>query len=187
MILCIDATKIPRSKTVQKPKLEGLLLNHTKFYDSAEESMKDLYVPLDFAIAIRTDADKILQITDDKGTYYFPRLSNIQRYIHKGYDLVMFLSSLMILENVDYSLKYEELMVKYSAFIPVGIYNPFPEVINPVILSNIIIAEDGLEEFCQILKDGRKFVTFNEASDIVDDSVRPLFDATMCKKEEEDE
>ena len=187
MILCIDSTKLTRSNTVQKPKLEGLLLNHTKFYDSAEEAKKDLYVPLDFAIAIRTDADKILQITDDNGTYFFPRLVDIPRYIHKGYDLVMFLASLMILENVNYSLEYETTMVKYSAFIPVGIYNPFPELINPVILSNIIISESGLEDFRHILKDGRKFVTFSEASNLVDSSVKPLFDAIMCKKEDSNE
>lgn len=185
MILCIDSTKLLRSKTVQKPKLEGLLLNHTKFYDSAEEAKKDLYVPLDFAIAIRSDEDKILQITDEHGTYYFPRYTDVQRFVHKGYDLVMFLASLMMLENVVYSTEYEVAMVKYSAFLPIGLYNPFPEVINPTVFSNVIIHEEGIEEFSKYLKEGRKFVTFSKASYLVDSSVRPLLDATMCKKEEQ--
>ena len=55
MILCIDTTALKTSPDVQKDvDLEDLLNNHTKYYDSEVEALKDHYVPLDFCVSVRS-------------------------------------------------------------------------------------------------------------------------------------
>ena len=164
MIMCIDSTKLKRNYNVQKDvKLEDLLLNHTKFYTSSEEAYKDLYVPLDFAVTVRSMySNKVLQIKSEEGYLYYTNLADIPRFVHRGYDLVMYLASIAMLKNINYRIEYDELMFKHSQFNCIGLFNPLPEVINPKIYSHIILSDECLEEFSTYLKEGREMIDISD-------------------------
>lgn len=166
MILCIDTKSMQCSCEVQKNiKLEELLTKHTKFYDTEEEAVKDNYVPLDFAVSVRTIyTNKVMQIDTGAKFLYYTNLSHIEKYVHKGVDLIMYLASIGLMHNVDYRLGFDELMTKNSTFQCIGLYNPEPDVFNPIVYSHIIISDDCEKEFTSYLKEGRSLVPFSSMS-----------------------
>ena len=109
MILCVDTKALKTSAEVQtNVKLEDIINNHTKYYDSVEEALKDNYVPLDFSVSIRTlysnlvvEIDAKTEDGNDKKMYY-TNMSQVQQFIHKGYDLIMYLTSIGVMMNVNY-------------------------------------------------------------------------------------
>lgn len=164
-MLCID-TRVLKSdqQNVQKDvDLEDLLLNHTRHYDSVEEALKDKYVPLDFSVSVRSMKTNLVVESDkvDKKLYYV-NMTNIDQFVHKGYDLVMFLCSLGMLQCVDYRLGFDDLMMKHSQFMPVGIYVADPMVINPIIYSHVIMSDEGVEYLAEYLKSDRKLVSISD-------------------------
>ena len=168
MILCVDIKALPKSPEVQKDvNLEALLNNDTKYYDSVEEALKDKYVPLDFSVSVRSIYSNLVLETDmgEKKTYY-TNLTQVQPFIHKGYDLIMYLTSIGLMHNVDYKLGFDELMTKHSQFVPIGIYNPDPLLLNPIIYSHIIISDEGIKELPNYLKEDRKLVHISEINEL---------------------
>lgn len=164
MILCVDIKALKTSEKVQKDiDLEDLLLNHTKYYDSTEEAFKDEFVPLDFCVTTRSVyTNLVMQIEEDGKPKYYKNLSEIQPFIHKGIDLVMYLTSIGLMHCIDYKLGFDELMTKHSQFQPVGIYNPEPNIINPIIYSHIILSDEGAEDMKDYLKSNVEFVLIND-------------------------
>lgn len=164
MILCIDTTALKLSNQVQKDiDLEDLLLNHTKYYDSTEEAFKDHFAPLDFCVTTRSMySNLVMQIEEEGKPKYYKNLSNIQPFIHKGYDLVMYLSSIGLMHSIDYKLGFDELMANHSQFNVIGLYNPEPLIVNPIIYSHIILSDEGVKEMPKYLKSGVEFVLIND-------------------------
>lgn len=167
MILCIDYKALKVSADVQKDvDLEDLLLNHTKYYADTEEALKDNFVPLDFSVSVRSMYTNLVVETPKEGEKrYYTNLTNIKPFHHKGYDLIMFLSSIGLMHIVEYKLGFDELMTEHSHFSPIGLYNPNPEVINPIIYSHIIISDKGAEELNEFLKEGINLVPISEIVD----------------------
>ena len=189
MILCVDTKALKTSAEVQtNVKLEDIINNHTKYYDSVEEALKDNYVPLDFSVSIRTlysnlvvEIDAKTEDGNDKKMYY-TNMSQVQQFIHKGYDLIMYLTSIGVMMNVNYSLGFDEVMLEHSQFVPIGLYNPDPTVINPIIYSHILISDVGAKEFDKYLNKCRRFLPISDMKK--EGNLYALLDTLIITKEE---
>lgn len=188
MILCVDTKSLDTAPHVQKDiDLGDILLNHTKYYDSVEEAEKALYVPLDFSTSVRTVyTNKVLQIKEGEKHFYYVNHTNVGQFIHKGYDLVMYLSAIGLMSYVEYSYAFDDTMLKYSTQQPIGLYNPDPGFINPIVYSHIIVADEAEKQFKTFLKSGVEFVTFDVMKQRSKDSLTALLDTLKYveKKEE---
>ena len=190
MILCVDTKALKTSAEVQtNVKLEDIINNHTKYYDSVEEALKDNYVPLDFSVSIRTlysnlvvEIDAKTEDGNDKKMYY-TNMSQVQQFIHKGYDLIMYLTSIGVMMNVNYSLGFDEVMLEHSQFVPIGLYNPDPTIISPIIYSHILISDVGAKEFDKYLKKGRRFLPISDMKK--EGNLYALLDTLIITKEED--
>lgn len=163
MILCVDTRYIKTSPHVQKDvKLEDILLNHTKYYDTVEEAEKDFYVPLSFSTSVRTVfTNQVLQITEGAKHLYYVNHTNVGLFAHKGYDLIMYLSAIGLMSYVDYSYAFDDVMTRYSVHEPIGLYNPDPGFFNPIVYSQIIIADEAVDTFKTFLKPDVEFVSLD--------------------------
>lgn len=188
MILCIDTRVLHSSSHVQKDidDLGSILLNHTKYYSNGAEAEKDLYVPLDFSTSVRTIyTNKVLQLTGgDKHSYYI-NLTNVGEFVHKGYDLAMYLSAIGLMPYVNYSPEFDNVMMKYSTYKPIGLYNPDPGFFNPIVYSHVIIADEGENKFKTFLKPEAEFVPFSVMEYNRHGSLSALLDTLIYVKKEE--
>ena len=167
MILCIDMKALKQSPEVQRDvDLEDLLNNHTKYFDTGEEALKNNYSPLDFSVSVRSMYSNLV-LQEDRGVQrrYYTNLTSVQPFVHKGYDLIMYLTSIGLMHNIDYKLGFDELMTKHSQFVPIGLYNPDTMLLNPIIYSHVILSDEGAEELSKYLKEDRQLVPISEISE----------------------
>lgn len=186
MILCVDTRKLNTAPYVQKDvKLEDIVLNHTKYYDTAEEAEKDLYVPLDFSVSVRTVCTNLaLQIKEKDKYLYYINHTNVDRFIHKGYDLIMYLSAIGLLSYVDYSYAFDEMMLKYSTLQPIGLYNPDAGFINPIVYSHVIIADEAVDTLKTFLKPEVELVSLDTMRQRKEGNLTALIDTLIDVKGE---
>ena len=186
MILCVNTKSIPTSKDVQRDvNLEDIINNHTKYYESASEALKDGYAPLDFCVTVRSMyTNLVLQADKDSEKRYYTNLSNVQEFVHKGYDLIMYLTSIGLMHNVNYDLGFDEVMMKHSQFQPIGLYNPEIPFTNPIIYSHVIMSDEGVEELKKFLKEDRGFVHINAMNEFRKGNIVALLDTIIEVKEE---
>lgn len=184
MILCIDSSKLKTSLDVQKDvNLEEIINDHTKYYDSVEEALKDKFVPLDFCVSIRSlYSNLVLQIDKDDKKLYYTNITEIPQFVHKGYDLVMYLTSIGVMHNIDFKEGFDDFMMKHSQFMPIGLYNPEPLVINPIIYSHVLISDEGVNEFHKYLKQGRSLVKISDIN--LHGNLKALINTLIEVKEE---
>lgn len=187
MILCVDTRHLDTAPYVQKDiDLGDILLNHTKYYESVAEAEKDLYVPLDFSTSVRTVyTNKVLQIKEGDKYLYYVNHTNVGQFIHRGYDLVMYLSAIGLMSYVDYSYAFDDTMLKYSEQKPMGLYNPDPGFFNPIVYSHIIIADEAEKQFNTFLKPEVDLVTFDIMRQRQKDSLTALLDTLKEVKKED--
>lgn len=189
MILCVDTKALKTSPYVQRDvDLEVILNNHSKYFDTVEEALKDNYEPLDFCVSIRSMySNLVVQVNSDNGKRYYTNLTDVQPFVHKGYDLIMFLTSIGLMHNVDYSSGFDDLMMKHSQFCPIGLLNPPILVHNPIIYSHVILSDEGMEELKKYLKDDRELVSISEMNKNRHGNIHALLDTIIEVKEEENE
>lgn len=187
MILCVDTRHLDTAPYVQKDiDLGDILLNHTKYYESVAEAEKDLYVPLDFSTSVRTVyTNKVLQIKEGDKYLYYVNHTNVGQFIHRGYDLVMYLSAIGLMSYVDYSYAFDDTMLKYSEQKPMGLYNPDPGFFNPIVYSHVIIADEAEKQFKTFLKPEVGLVTFDIMRQRQKDSLTALLDTLKEVKKED--
>ncbi len=185
MILCIDTTVLKTSPDVQKDvNLEELINSHTKYYDSEEDAIKDKFVPLDFSVSVRSVySNLVLQIDSGDEKRYYINLTKIQPFVHKGYDLIMYLTSIGLMYNINYRMGFDDLMMKHSQFQPIGLYNPDPSIINPIIYTHIIMSDESIKLF-NYLKADRKFVDITTMRQFSKGNIIALLDTLIEVKEE---
>lgn len=186
MILCIDTRALKTSPDVQKDvNLEDLMLKHTKYYDTAEDALKDKYVPLDFSVSVRSlYSNLVLQIDAGEQKRYYTNLTNVQQFVHKGYDLIMYLTSIGLMHSVDYRLGFDELMMKHSQFMPIGLYNPDSAILNPIMYSHVIVSDEGAEQLPQYLKSDRGLVHISTMNECRAGNIPALLDTIIEVKED---
>lgn len=189
MILCVDTHALNTSHHVQKDvDLEDILLHHTKYYDSVEEAEKDFYVPLDFSVSVRTVyTNEVLQISGEKNPLYYVNHTNVGLFSHKGLDLIMYLSAIGLMSYVNYSYAFDDTMLKHSVHQPIGLYNPDPGFINPIVYSHIIIEDCALDTFKTFLKPGVEFVSLDTMRTRTDGNLISLLDTLITVKKGEHE
>lgn len=185
MILCVDIKSLKASPDVQRDvNLEDILNNHTKYYNSMDEALEDNYVPLDFSVSIRSMySNFVVEIDKSEEKRYYTNLTEIQPFVHKGYDLIMYLTSIGVMHNVDYKIGFDELMVKHSQFVPIGLYNPDTLLLNPIIYSHIIMSDEGIKELTKYLKSDRTIVPISEIQE--KGNIPALLKTLIIVKEEE--
>lgn len=186
MILCVDIKSMKRSPEVQRDiNLEDLLLNHTKYFDSMEEAFREEYAPLNFSVSVRSMySNLVLQIEKGSEFRYYTNLTNIQEFPHKGYDLVMYLTSIGLMHSIDYKLGFDELMMKHSQFMPIGLYNPNPLIVSPIIYSHVVMSDEGAEQLKEFFKSDRHFVDINKMRENSEGNIHAMLDTIIEVKEE---
>ena len=186
MILCVDVTALNESQEVQKDvNLEDILNNHTKYFDNEEEAYKQRYVPLNFSVSIRSMYSNHVVETDEGDIKkYYTNLLVEQPFVHKGYDLLMYLTSIGVMHNVNYSLGFDDIMMNHSQFQPIGLWNVGSRLVDPVILTHVILSDEGAEEFKKYLKNGKRLVPIKDIEP--KGNIKALLD-TLIKVEEEKE
>ena len=190
MILCVNTNAVKTSVSVQKDvDLEDIINNHTKYFDTEEQALESHYVPIDFCVTVRSIYSNLVLQTDIEGAKrYYTNLKHIQPFVHKGYDLIMYLTSIGLMHNVDYAVGFDDLMMKHSQFSPIGLYNPEPSILNPIIYSHIIISDEGAEDLVKYLKSDRKLVNINEMLSDRDGNIPALIETIIeVKEKQEDE
>ena len=169
MILCVDTTVLKESLEIQKDiGLGNILDNHTKYFNIITDAYKEHYTPLDFSVSIRSLYTNLVlereQIGEDgkELKLYYRNITNAPEVIHKGLDLIMYMTSLGVMTDVKYSTKFEEIMAKHSMFRCMGLYNPCVTLVNPCIYSHVILTDEGAEALKSCLREGRQFVHIEE-------------------------
>lgn len=149
---------------IQKNLDLGVIVSTAQHF--SEDSVPLDCVPVQFAISVRSCYDNtVLQTESAVGSqcfnlYHFIRMCK-EEFPHKGYDLIMYLSSLTFLTLVDYCQEVEQVMFQHSQFQPIGLYSPDPDCYNPVVYSHIILSDEGMKLLTPHLKPGVKCVTID--------------------------
>lgn len=146
-VLCVDTSVLRQvpDKVQRDIDLEDILNNHTKLF-TREEKIVEPYLPLDFAISVRSVYDNtVVQSDAGNKVLYYTNMTCIGDLPHKGLDLIMYLSSLGVLHLLDYTAECGEIMMKHSQHQPIGLYNPNPRYFHPIIYSHVILSDEGMK------------------------------------------
>lgn len=163
LVLCVKKSDMEMSVDLQKDNLVDVLTG-AKYFE--EKEIPEDYVPLDFAITIRsTYTNKVVLCThsDSNSERCFFNLTNIPYVIHKGFDLVMFISSIAVMKMCDQTKAplVANVMMK-SKFDIIGLLNLDPEVFNPIVYSHVILEDDTVEVFESLLAEGFRIVPISD-------------------------
>lgn len=191
MILCVDTKvlKVDRDEIQKDINIEDLLNNHTQYFNDAFEAKKAGYIPVVFSVSIRSMYDNtvVAFVGNDSANPIFANpIFNYEvtaEYVHKGYDLVMFMSSIGVMQLVNYEQGFDELMSKHSQFDCIGLYVFDDRAICPRIYSHIILSDEGMKEFNKYLKDSFKIVPIKD----VNAGFKALCDTLVIVKEKNNE
>lgn len=187
MILCVDTSVLAMKREVQKDvDLEDLLNNHTRYFETQEQALEEGYVPLDFSMTLRSMyTNKVLQRQTENGVRYYVNMSKVDRFIHKGIDLIMYLTSLGLLQCVDYKAGFDDLMFQHTQIQIIGLYNPDPAMINPIIYSHVLISDVGVKSLPQYLKEGVSLVDIKTMKENCEGNIPAMLDTIIEVKEEQ--
>lgn len=179
-MLCVNYDRLKTSSDVQRDvNLAEILVTHTKYYPNVESALKDHYVPLNVCMSLRTVyTNQIMQTQLHEGCVrYYVNVTDIQPCIHKGYDLVMFLSSVALMQCMkdEYTDNLGNIMLR-SEFMPIGLYNPDPLIVNPMVYSHIILADDMRNKLSELFKDTVQFVSISEVRNNHVGNIKALID-----------
>lgn len=189
MILCMDTTKVRDDMNLQKNiKLDKILLENSKYFNSVNEAQLEGYAPLNFMISVRsTYSNLVLESMNGSSKDYYINMTEVDTLPHKGYDLIMYLASIGLMQCVTYKKGFDDVMFK-SQFLPIGFYNPDPSLFNPTIYSHIILPDEIVEDFKSYLKNGYRLVPIKDMerkklSSILDS----IFEINIKEESEEEE
>lgn len=187
MILCIDKNNIPQAQEVQRSVRLDEILSHTKYFNNTEEALKSSYVPIDFMVSIRSAYTNLVlerDCEDINEKRYYINMTQVDTLPHKGYDLIMYLASVGIITSVNYTLEVDKIMMQ-SQFCPIGFYNPNPDIMNPIVYSQVILLDETAEQFQKYLKDGCRLVHIRDMQ--TEGNLSAILDTIICVKEEQNE
>jgi len=180
-VLCVERAALKCAKDVQKKvHLEDLLLNHTKYTEEGKD-----YVPLDVCVSVRSVyTNKVLRTPDNK---LYTNVTSIGEYIHKGYDLIMYLASVAFMSCINWKPELNDLMMK-SEFQCIGLFNPDPDVIRPIVVCHILLDDSIVGEIEKCLFPDYVFEDITEAKQkYAVENIKYLTDTlVIVNKQEED-
>lgn len=147
--------KVDPTKVQTDLNLEEILLKNTRYSDTLP-SAEDPLEPLLFSVSVRsTYSNEVLEFTENNKSVYYTTLEDVPPVIHKGYDLVMYLGSICLTRHVAFKSAEDQqdffrLMSKKSGFTVMGLY--VSNVLPPIVYSQIVLTDDGMQEIKKYLK-----------------------------------
>lgn len=189
MILCIDINSIaPKGEVQRDVDLADLIDNHTRYFENDKEALANKYVPLGFSMSLRTMyTNKVLKIPNLKtgrSRYYENRVVT-DKFIHKGEDLIMYITSLCLMQCVNYKKGFDELMLRHSQIQFIGLVNPDPLIIDPIIYSHVILSDEGGKELTTYLKEGFSLVDISDMKNNYAGNIPMMLDTLIEVKNKE--
>jgi hypothetical protein len=185
-MLCVDihALKINKEYVQRNVNIEDIINNHTKHFNDMEQAYKESYVPLDFCVCVRSIYDNtVMQIDGENKKLYYQNCTNVPLLPHKGYDLAMYMSSIGLMQNIDFEIEFNDLMMRHSQYNCIGLFNPAPLLINPIVVSHIIMSDEGMKELSKFLKKGVEIVPIQDMKK--EGNLIPILDTLIIVKKEE--
>lgn len=184
MIACLKKDLLKQNIRVQKNVKLDKVLNDLKYFDTREEAYKEDYVPVCFVTAVRTAYSNLVveHEVDHLGQRNYVSLNLSQVLPHKGYDLMMFMSSLAVAKMIDCTKPENQRLMFSSQFSPIGVYNPDPGICDPVIYSHIVINDDKVEDLRASLLPGNKLVSIQDMN--TKGNLKELLNELIIVKEE---
>lgn len=187
-VLCIKKDLLNKSPQLQKDTdtIKTVLDNLTYIEES---EISEEYVPLDIAITIRSSyTNKVVLCThsDSGKERCFFNLTKIPQLPQKGYDLVMFISSIAVMKMCDQTRAREvgDVMM-HSKYDFMGMLNLEPDLINPILYSHVILEDSTVEAFESLLVEGFRLIPIADLPE--HGSFKAMKDSLIICKEEEDE
>ena len=167
MPLFIDRSvlKVDNTNVQSSINLEDLLMNHTEYFENAFEKSVN-YDSLYFCVSVRSMySNRVLELNADEKKIYYFTASDFPRTIHRGYDLVMYLASVCLLQHVNLgsekdAIAFNDIMAKESTFQPIGIY--VSDLLAPIVYSQIILTDSGFDKMIPYLKENVKAVRIED-------------------------
>lgn len=164
-MLCVRKDLLKESPDMQKDVKLGELLSddNVRCYGDRDVALNEGYIPFHVAVIVRSAySNKVLEETRyNKDKCYYKTVTYDYPTIHRGYDLLMFLSSMVILMTTTYSPQVDEIMMK-SQFDVLGLYNPDMNLVDPIINTQVILKDDTVEKFEEYLKKDYKMVDIKD-------------------------
>ena len=151
MIACISKTLLKQKNVVQKDVDIESILNRLEYFNDVKEALEKGYVPVSFITSIRTAYSNLVVKHNDK---YYVSLNLAEVLPHKGYDLLMFMSSSAVAKVMDCTKRENQNIMFNSQFMPIGVYNPDVGICNPIIYCHIIVKDELAERLEKALLDG---------------------------------
>ena len=184
-MLCVDlsALKTDRENVQRDVDLVDIINNHTRPFATTEEAASANYAPLSMCISVRSMYDNTVVDTDmEFKTVYYTNMVNIADFPHRGEDLIMYVSSLGVLQLCVFSPALQEVMTRHSQFQTIGLFNPDPGLIDPMIYSHVILSDVGMKLLEPCLKKGHRVVPIADMKP--EGNLKPLLDTLIIVKEE---
>lgn len=187
-ILCIKKSLLKKSPYLQKE--DDTIKEVIESFTFIEESeIPEDYVPLDVAITIRsayTNRVVLCTHSDSNEERCFLNLTKIPQVPQKGYDLLMFISSIAVMKMCDQSRAREvgEVMM-HSKYDFMGILNLEPDLINPILYSHVILEDTTVEAFEPLLAEGFRLIPIADIPE--HGNFKAMKESLIICKEEENE
>ena len=190
-MLCIRKGLLKESPDMQKDVKIGELLSddNIRCYDDRGIALKEGYIPFHVSVIVRSAySNKVLEETkDNKDIRYYQTVTYDYPTIHRGYDLLMYLSSMVILIVTKYSPQVDEVMMK-SQFDVLGLYNPDMDLIDPIINTQVILKDDTVEKFEEYLKnDSYKMVDIKDMNLVGSSNILEIIRQIVIVESKEEE
>lgn len=187
--LYVDKSVLVTSEDVQRTvDIEGLLREYIKWYDEPKTAKKDGYVPLRFATTIRTvRTNKVVGTTikdflwKKKFQRFYSIIHNVGPLPHTGLDLMMYLSSCAVLDVVNYSKEFDEVML-HSEYQCIGILNS--AFSDPVIYSHVYIDDGYADKFARCLKSDSAWYDIEKVQEDYFPNPKALMETLLVVKSE---
>lgn len=164
-ILCVKKSDLVKAPNLQKDN-DTINKVFTGMTYIEETEIPEDYVPLDIAITIRSAyTNKVVLCTHDDSTKErcFLNTTKIPEVIHRGYDLIMFISSIAVMKMCDQTRANEVgSVMMHSKFDFLGMLNLDHDIVNPILYSHVILEDCTVEAFEPLLSTGFRMIPISE-------------------------
>ena len=182
---CVKNDILKVSSDVQRDIDIIEILNSAKLVMGTEEELrKQGYAFLHFATTFRTvyTNEVVLHKNKRKDWKSYVLMDVTTPLPHKGLDLVMYLSACSVFLVASYKNGLTDELLMHTEHQCIGLYNPSPDFVDPVIYSHVYLDDSSLNTFSRCLTKGNMFVPISTLSE------EDAFDKTLIivEKKEED-
>lgn len=171
--LLINSSKLERKNVIQKKVKISELMEDCVFFPDNE--VKDWYVPLSFAVTVRDKSSNRVLVKEDDGICRtFIYIKEVRPIEFTGYDLVMFMSSVGIVNILKTTSNGNEPSFEFKACMSRSVFdvsglmwlekNEEKDclIFNPMIMTTVFVDADEFKEF---VIDEWKFIPIEEAKE----------------------